>query len=424
MGTATLDRLERTTFLVRAGVVLSAFAVFLGFPGLVFYPIVLWPTLGIAAVYAIVGIVATRHLRIRTLQVVLTACDAGLTLLLIAATGGSNSLAVVILFLITITVVRRFGMKGGSAPMVVILGVFSAVALVVPSPATGLLAGRGLSLGWWDVYLIFAFVLAGTLAEMERTEREMRVALQEEASRAAFRQSLDDYVATERQDTVRSILHDLASPLSSVLALSRHLNDLLDRSSNADDVQRRTVHLIYQNAMYLADMMDMLRRSAMSANAMGAFAHTQAQVVQLSELVEGAVATARKAAPVSTSVIPAESMVIVDPTVLNRLIRNLVENAVRYNPPECPPVTVEVTLTGATLRVVVHDHGPGLAAGEEQIAIRKGTRLHGEPAGDHGLGLWIVDQLVTHCGGKLSLSTPATGGLMATFEVPVELPRT
>lgn len=423
MDATALDRLERTTFVVRAAVVLSGFVVFLSFPNLVFYPALLWPTLGVAAAYAIVGIGATRHLRLRTLQIALTACDAGLTLLLIAATGGSNSLAVVILFLITITVVRRFGMPMGSIPMVLILGAFSAVALVVPSPTTGLLAGRGLSLAWWDVYLVFTFVLAGTLAEMERTEHDMRVTLQEDAAKAAFLQSLDEYAVAERQDTIRSILHDLASPLSSVLALSRHLSELLGGSFASDAAEQRTMHLIYQNATYLADMMDMLRRSVLGPNAMGAFEQAQTQVIQLEEFVESAVATARKTAPVSSSVTPVGSTVIADPTILNRLIRNLVENAVRYNPPGAPPVTLQVILAGTALRVIVYDHGPGLGPGEEQLAIRKGTRLHGDPAADHGLGLWIVDQLVARCGGKLSLSTPSHGGLVAAFEIPVELPR-
>jgi signal transduction histidine kinase len=420
--TPSLDRLERVTFVVRGAVVLCAFVVFLSAPSLVTYPLLFWPALGVAAIYTVAAILASGRLSLRALQVVLTCCDAGLTLLLFAATGGTSSLPVAILFLVAVTVAHRFGLVAGAVPMVAIIAGFTVVALTSPSPLGHSIAPRSLTITWWDLYFAMAFVLAGTLTAMAREELSIRMRLEARAADAAFSRSMERLAASERSDTIRGILHDLTSPLSSIISLSQHLEGLFERSSTTSDPEVRTAHLLHENATYLADICDALRRSVQGPDPLAAFAPAGTRTVALRPLMEAAIEAALTTSPITLSVTPADALVVLDPTIVNRLVRNLVENAVRYNPPHAPPVRVKVIVTRSTMRVMVHDNGPGLRPDEEQLAIRKGTRLHDDPNGGQGLGLWIVDQLVRNCGGTFSLFTPPGGGLCAAFEIPIGRP--
>jgi signal transduction histidine kinase len=111
-----------------------------------------------------------------------------------------------------------------------------------------------------------------------------------------------------------------------------------------------------------------------------------------------------------------------DPALLERLVGNLVENAVRHNLPGGGWVHVATGSTGprATLRVA--NSGPVVAPGHVAFLFepfRRGGADRTRTDGGSGLGLSIVRSVVEAHRGQLETTAPASGGLEITVSLPI-----
>ena len=117
------------------------------------------------------------------------------------------------------------------------------------------------------------------------------------------------------------------------------------------------------------------------------------------------------------------AFVLGDPEALRTLVRNLVDNAVRYTP---VGGTVDVSVqdsdgpgssNGAVLRVV--DTGPGIPAEERQRVFDRFYRPPGTSPPGSGLGMAIVKAIADAHGASISLdSAPSASGLAVTVSFP------
>lgn len=108
------------------------------------------------------------------------------------------------------------------------------------------------------------------------------------------------------------------------------------------------------------------------------------------------------------------------PLALRRALSNLIENALRYGPPEGPvELSLETDAQGTDL--LVADRGPGIPADEVERLKRPFTRLEAARtnAGGSGLGLAIVDRIARLHGGELRLEARPGGGLNARLHLPL-----
>lgn len=110
------------------------------------------------------------------------------------------------------------------------------------------------------------------------------------------------------------------------------------------------------------------------------------------------------------------------PTATQRMLTNLVDNAVRYG-----GLDVEVTTerVGDCAIVRVLDRGPGIPDDEFQRVMQPFTRLEASRAGGKGsgLGLAIVERAARMHGGNVKLLGREGGGLEARVELPVVVPK-
>jgi len=109
--------------------------------------------------------------------------------------------------------------------------------------------------------------------------------------------------------------------------------------------------------------------------------------------------------------------VLGDDAQLNLLLRNLVDNAIRYTPKGgCVSVSVR-NLAGLTLEVL--DTGPGIPEAEREQVLQRFYRISGTGQDGSGLGLSIVRRIAELHGARLVLSDNETGsGLLASVLWP------
>jgi two-component system osmolarity sensor histidine kinase EnvZ len=102
---------------------------------------------------------------------------------------------------------------------------------------------------------------------------------------------------------------------------------------------------------------------------------------------------------------------------LDRILSNLIENALTYGE---PPVEVSTALVEGRYVLQVRDHGVGVPEDDLHRVQRPFVRLDAARSGEAhcGLGLAIVRRLVRHHGGTMSVSNAAQGGLVVTLSFP------
>jgi two-component system OmpR family sensor kinase len=101
------------------------------------------------------------------------------------------------------------------------------------------------------------------------------------------------------------------------------------------------------------------------------------------------------------------------------LLRNLLDNAVKYTPEE-GRVDIGIAKLGDAVELSVDDSGPGLPEVERERVLDRFYRS-GEPqAPGSGLGLAIVKSIADLHGATVALdASPSLGGLRATVRFPV-----
>ncbi len=112
----------------------------------------------------------------------------------------------------------------------------------------------------------------------------------------------------------------------------------------------------------------------------------------------------------------------VDPDLLDRLVWNLVGNAVKYSP-EGGTVEARLRAAGETVHLTVTDEGPGIPPGDrdrifERLYRIDESRTHGAETSGTGLGLSIAKAIVDMHGGTIEAGNRQEGGARFTVTLP------
>jgi signal transduction histidine kinase len=111
-----------------------------------------------------------------------------------------------------------------------------------------------------------------------------------------------------------------------------------------------------------------------------------------------------------------------DPGAVARIVRILLDNALRFAPPDVP-VRVAAAYHGERATVEVADAGPGVPPGERDLIFerfQRGSATGGEEG--FGLGLAIGRELARRLGGDLALVDGDGPGAVFVLSLPIELP--
>jgi signal transduction histidine kinase len=114
----------------------------------------------------------------------------------------------------------------------------------------------------------------------------------------------------------------------------------------------------------------------------------------------------------------APATVLADPALISLLLRNLVDNATRYNVPD-GHIWVRTRSHEGTALLQVENTGPTMTDDQVRRLVRAFHRGHRTPSDEGlGLGLTIVDAIVHAHAGDLQLTPRPGGGLVATVSLP------
>jgi signal transduction histidine kinase len=322
-------------------------------------------------------------------------------LLLIGAVAAGQMLAIVALFVVLMFV------NGHDA--------FFAVLAVAYSAALALWAARLLSrrmLGELDA-------IRAALSAVGRGERDVHLDVdgRDETRRLAAEVEVMAARLAEtesaRRDLLAAVSHDLRTPITSLRLLVEALeDDILDNGERRAYVSRLSVHVRALGAL-IDDLFELSRLEAGDIR-------WSTERLHLHELVEETVDALRPNGGARLVVdVPADLPAEGAPEQIQRVLFNLLQNAIRHTPPD-GSVTVRAEITGEHVAVEVADTGEGVApADRERIFdafFQGGERAARSDAGA-GLGLAISRAIVEAHGGRIWLE-PAQAGTCVRFTLP------
>ena len=215
-------------------------------------------------------------------------------------------------------------------------------------------------------------------------------------------------VSRQRQ-FVADASHELRTPLASIRAAA-------ELSQSIDDPDRRGE--LAGDVLAEVDRIDDLVEDLLSLARFDEAPHDRSEVVDLRSVVEEVVARTAETGSIEVVVSASPVDVAGDRRQLERVVENLVANAVRHAETR---VSISVQAQARQAIVVVTDDGPGIRDEDRERVFERFVRLDESRArGGFGLGLSIVRAIVRGHGGRVVVAAPPPGG---GTSVEVVLPR-
>lgn len=222
-----------------------------------------------------------------------------------------------------------------------------------------------------------------------------------------------------REDMAHMLVHDLRTPLTSMLMGL----DFLERANLSSDPGDRSelLGLTHNAALRMLDQVNtILDVNKLEAGKL-ALDLTPTPMHVLAEQAMSAIQSiAQQQQIVFTLHAPTElPLVLADPSLLRRVFENLLGNALKWSPPKSA-VAIDLHAADGALEVQVRDAGPGVP--EElraRIFEKYGGASRREQRPGTGLGLAFCKFVVEAHGGRIGVRPAANGGSVFWFQLPL-----
>jgi signal transduction histidine kinase len=223
----------------------------------------------------------------------------------------------------------------------------------------------------------------------------------------------------KKEILLHAIVHDLAGPLMGIrggfeLLASEQLSpqgrELLDLGLRQASRQEQLIR-------------DILQAFSAEVEALEAFTLDPARAPDAALCAREVIAALRPAFEINQVQLALETpdgsdfRVVGEKSRLERVISNLVENALRHSPPRSK-VTIGCRIDPPHVLITIDDEGPGVPDALAAGLFQKFTQIPGKKAGKIGLGLYFCRLTVEHWGGTIGHETRSTGGSRFWFRLP------
>jgi two-component system sensor histidine kinase KdpD len=221
-----------------------------------------------------------------------------------------------------------------------------------------------------------------------------------------------------RNTLLSSVSHDLRTPLAAITGAASSLLETVGTLS--PETRRELVESIAEEAGRMNRLVsNLLDMSRLESGALHPSKDWQSVEEVIGAALErlGARLTGRQ---VDVKLPAGLGLVPLDDVLIEQVVYNLVENAIKYTPPGTP-IEIRAESNGREAGIEVLDRGPGLPPGEEQRVFEKFYRAReANRPGGIGLGLTIARGIVEAHGGSMTAANREGGGAMFRFTLPLE----
>jgi two-component system sensor histidine kinase KdpD len=218
---------------------------------------------------------------------------------------------------------------------------------------------------------------------------------------------------------LNSISHDLRTPLVSITgALSSLSNDqvTLNESDRRSLIETASEEADRLNQL-VGNLLDMTR---LESGAM----HLKPDAADLQDLIGSSLEELGSSLDNRTVTVDVPDdlpLVQMDFVLIERVLVNVIDNALKYSPSETP-IEIKATMAGAFIEISVADRGPGIPQEDLNRIFDKFYRVQRpNNVSGTGLGLAICKGIVDAHGGFISAENRPGGGAIITIALPVEV---
>ena len=211
-----------------------------------------------------------------------------------------------------------------------------------------------------------------------------------------------------KRQLMLAISHELRSPLTRSRVALELIDDGVARKNILEDIEEME-RLIT----------DLLESEALNTR----HAILRRETAHLGELIEMVIAVdfSQRAENIESRVQFNIALNNIDVTRIRLLMRNLIDNALRYNPTGGPAINIMVSADSDSQVIVVQDHGPGIAPEHLKHVTEPFYRADAartRATGGFGLGLYLCRRIVEAHGGELTINSNSSG-TRVTVTLPV-----
>jgi signal transduction histidine kinase len=222
-----------------------------------------------------------------------------------------------------------------------------------------------------------------------------------------------------RRDLVAAISHDLRTPLAAMRAMLEAIGDGVVQD---EETVTRYHHRMRDEIAHLSHLIDdLFELSRLDAGQ----AALEPAAIDLRELVAETAESLEPQAQqhgvrLELASLPPTLRAWADPVQVQRVIVNLLENAIRYTGPG-GSICIEARPNGETVGVTISDSGDGISSEDMPFVFDRfyrGEKSRARESGGTGLGLAISKAIVEAHGGTIRAENAPTQGARFTFTLP------
>jgi signal transduction histidine kinase len=307
----------------------------------------------------------------------------------------------------------RFGPRGAATAVAILSGIAVWGTLNGAGPFMRPTQNESLLLlqGFLGIASVTTLALAAALLQREQAEERMVEA--EEALRRA-----EERKVAARDEFLSVAAHELKTPLASLQLAVDFLLRQADRGTPTDArALRRSLGAIGTQTMRLGQLISQLLDTVRIQTGRLELDISEQDVTALTAgVVQQAQATTGRHE--IALVAPPGLAAAVDPLRYEQVVRNLLDNAIKYSP-QGGRIEVELAVSDSRFQLAVRDHGVGVAPEHRAHMFDRFYQADPERQQEGlGLGLHVSRHIVELHGGRISAEFPADGGTRIVVHLP------
>jgi two-component system phosphate regulon sensor histidine kinase PhoR len=223
-----------------------------------------------------------------------------------------------------------------------------------------------------------------------------------------------------RRDFVANVSHELRTPLTAIRGYVEALGDA------TPDESRQFLSIVARHTLRMERLVrDLLRLARLDAG-QETLERNEYRIAAIADAVETDLAglIGSRGLRLERDIAPDAQSIQGDAAKLQDALRNLLENAANYSPPN-GTIAIRSRRTESRVLISIEDQGPGIPPSdlsrvfERFYRVDKSRTRDGADPGGTGLGLAIVRHLVELHGGTVTAANRPSGGAVFTVDLPI-----